>query len=105
MIAMETLWNLNRPECIAVTEHARLRLLERGIAVKDIISCIASGRIIKQYEDDKPFPSCLLMGKDENGQVLHAVISHDGEYLHLITAYYPNRDLWEADLQTRKGRS
>lgn len=27
-----------------------------------IIKVIMQGEIIKQYEDDKPFPSCLLLG-------------------------------------------
>ena len=48
---------LCKPDRIAITEHARLRLVERGITVSDIICCIASGEIIEQYEDDKPFPS------------------------------------------------
>ena len=52
MIDIESLRKLNRPEQIAITEHARQRLLERGIAVSDIVRCIAKGEIIKQYEDD-----------------------------------------------------
>ena len=104
-LQIDDLRKLCTNDTIIMTAHVIKRCKERNIDSDSIISVIMHGEIIKQYEDDKPFPSCLLMGKDENGQVLHAVISHDGEYLHLITAYYPNRDLWEADLQTRKGRS
>lgn len=43
MIDIELLRKLNKPERIAVTEHARQRLLERGIAINDIIRCIAEG--------------------------------------------------------------
>ena len=35
MIDIESLRNLNKPENIAVTEHARQRLIERGITVNE----------------------------------------------------------------------
>lgn len=57
MIDITQLRALNKAEQIAITEHARRRLIERGISVNDIIRCIDTGEIIKQYEDDKPFPS------------------------------------------------
>lgn len=104
MIDIEDLRKLNRAECIAITEHARQRLIERRITLNDVIKCIANGEIIKQYEDDKPFPSCLILGMSVNGKYMHVVISHNKEYIHLITAYYPNAEQWEADFKTRKGR-
>lgn len=104
MITIETLRTMNQPEHIAITEHARLRLFERGITVKDIMSGIESGEIIKQYEDDKPLPSCLLLGKDASGQHIHVVVSHDDEFIYLITAYYPDPNVWEVNLKKRKER-
>ena len=47
MIDIETLKSLNNINNIAVTEHARIRLIERGIAINDVVSCITSGEIIK----------------------------------------------------------
>ena len=61
-----------------------------------------TGKIIKQYEDDKPFASCLVLGITINQKPLHLVISHDEEFIYLITAYYPNPTQWEADWETRK---
>lgn len=104
MIDIDELRKLNRPEQIAITEHARRRLGERGILVDDVINCIKLGEIIKQYEDDKPFPSCLVLGMAVNNKYIHVVVSHDGEYIYLITAYYPDVEQWEADFKTRKGR-
>lgn len=43
MIDIGQLRALNRPEQIAITEHARRRLVERGISVNDIIRCIDTG--------------------------------------------------------------
>lgn len=104
MIDIEQLRALNKAEQIAITEHARRRLVERGISVNDIIRCIDTGEIIKQYEDDKPFPSCLILGAAIDGKYIHVVASHDSEWIYLITAYHPDADVWESDFKTRKER-
>lgn len=99
---IEQLRRMNKAEQIAITEHARRRLVERGISVNDIIRCIDTGEIIHQYEDDKPFPSCLILGADIDGGHLHVVVSHDDEWIYLITAYHPDPNVWESDFKTRK---
>ena len=104
MIDIEQLRALNKAEQIAITEHARRRLVERGISVDDIIQCIDTGEIIKQYEDDKPFPSCLILGAAVDEEYIHVVVSHDSEWIYLITAYHPDPDIWEADFKTKKER-
>lgn len=101
---IEELRALNKPEHIAITEHARRRLVERGISVNDIIRCIDTGEIIKQYEDDKPFPSCLILGVAIDEEYIHVVVSHDSEWIYLITAYHPDPDVWDPDFKTRKER-
>ena len=60
VIDIGELRKINKPENIMLTEHARIRLIERNITMQDVIKCIESGEIIKQYEDDKPFPGCLI---------------------------------------------
>ena len=102
MIDIETLKVINRPEHIAVTKHAKERLVERNIAIADIINGINTGEIIKQYEDDKPLPSCLILGISVNNDYIHIVVSHDEEYIYLITAYFPDPGKWEKDFKTRK---
>ena len=104
MINIKQLRALNKAEHIAITEHARRRLAERGISVNDIIRCIETGEIIKQYEDDKPFPSCLILGVSAGGSYIHVVASHDNEWIYLITAYHPDADVWEPDFKIRKER-
>ena len=93
---------MNISENIAITKHARKRLDERGITVVDILNGIKSGVIIKQYEDDKPFPSCLILGKSAEDKYIHIVVSHDNEFIYLITAYYPNSEQWENNFKIRK---
>lgn len=87
-----------------LTKHARERLSERNIMIADIVKGIETGEIIKQYEDDKPLPSCLVLGHLANNSYIHIVVSNDHEYIYLITAYYPNPEQWEDDFRTRKGR-
>lgn len=102
MIDIEALKSMNCLEKIAITEHARIRLMERNITINDIVYGIQTGEIIKQYEDDKPFPSCLILGFSLNGKYIHIVVSHDEEFIYLITAYFPNPQLWSSDFKTRK---
>ncbi|MGN0620052.1 MAG: DUF4258 domain-containing protein [Ruminiclostridium sp.] len=102
MILIEELRKLNAAEHYAVTEHARIRLLERRITLDDVMSCVANGEIIEQYEDDKPLPSCLVLGMEVRGKYIHIVVSHDDEFIYLITAYYPDKQQWNSDFKTRR---
>jgi len=102
LIDIDNLRQHNKPEQIAITEHARQRMVERGIHLSNVIECIKSGEIIKQYENDKPFPSCLILGMPVDNKYLHVVVSQDDDFIYLITAYYPSPEQWEADFKTRK---
>ena len=102
MIEIVKLQQLCSSKNVVLTEHARQRLVERKISIQDILQAIKTGKIIKQYEDDKPLASCLILGITINQKPLHLVVSHDDEFIYLITAYYPNPIQWEADWETRK---
>lgn len=93
---------LCKDDTIIMTAHVIKRCKERHIDANSIINVIMHGEIIKQYEDDKPFPSCLLLGMAINDKYLHVVVASDRINLHIITAYYPNADEWESDFKTRK---
>jgi hypothetical protein len=85
-----------------MTKHANSRIRERGIGIEDVKYAIRFGEIIKQYEDDKPFASCLLLGEAISGENIHVVVAIDAEILYIITAYRPDKAEWEADLKTRR---
>ena len=77
------------------TEHVVTRIRERGILRADVIECIDSGEIIKQYPDDIPFPSCLTLGKCGAGEPLHIVVELNTDTLCcIITAYRPDLEKW-----------
>lgn len=71
MITMEQLKALSKPENIAITDHARIRLHERKISIDDIVNGINTGEIIKQYPDDKPLASCLVLGFSVKSEYIH----------------------------------
>ena len=87
---------------ISITKHAQKRFWERGICLDDILTGIGQGRIIKEYPDDTPFPSCLICGFSTQHKPIHIVASTDGEYLYIITAYYPSTDIWDETFSRRK---
>ena len=104
ILQIENLRRLCTDDTVIMTAHVIRRCKERNIDSGSIINVIMHGEIIKQYEDDKPFPSCLLLGMSVNGKYLHVVVASDTINLHIITAYYPSIDEWEPDFKTRKGR-
>lgn len=90
------------PQNIKITIHAAKRLEQRGILLKDVISCIQTGEIIEHYPNDYPYPSCLVSGLDINQNYLHIVTGIQKNTLFLITAYFPSADKWSPDFKIRK---
>ncbi len=84
------------------TNHVIVRLLQRNITQDDIETAIKNGEIIEQYENDYPYPSCLIYGLSLNNKVLHVVCGLNETELWIITAYYPDNVEWENDLKTRR---
>jgi hypothetical protein len=63
---------------------------------------IVNGEIIKEYPDDKPFPSCLIYGQTSNGVPLHIVCTL-APVSDIITFYFPDEKLW-IDYTTRRDK-
>ena len=85
--------------------HAFLEgIRSENISIDEIVNGINTGEIIKQYPDDKPLASCLILGFSVKSQYIHIVVSCDTDFIYLITAYFPDPDMWENDFKTRKGR-
>lgn len=102
MIDLNKLREYYEKERVIITIHAQERLRQRGIRAKDVRNCIMTGEIIEQYSDDFPFPSCLIFGYSVDKKILHVVMSDEGSGSRIITAYYPNTEKFEEDLNTRK---
>ena len=101
---LDILCELCNNRAIKWTAHVLTRLQERNINPSDIKHCLGTGRIIEQYPDDYPYPSCLLLGTTEAGEALHIVCGIGEGEVWLITAYHPDPDEWESDLKTRRAK-
>ena len=83
--------------------HAVERMFERGISTDDVRRVIQAGKIIEDYPNDTPFPSCLVLGYARN-KPLHVVIATDKETSRaiIITVYEPDLNQWESGFERRK---
>lgn len=82
--------------------HAVLQMFKRGIQEEDIEQVLKTGKIIKDYPTDKPYPSFLLLGF-AGKRPLHVVASTDKQgNCYIITAYEPDKKIWNNDFTTKK---
>jgi len=89
------------------TWHARdeMETEELGeIRDQEVVEAILSGKIIEDYPEDKPYPSCLIYGRTSEGRPLHAVCAYAADVVQviIITAYEPSPDQW-IDFERRRG--
>ena len=85
-------------DCIKIdnyemSQHALERALERDIWKEDIEHAIIHGEIIEEYDEDKPYPSCLIYGKDKKGDPIHIVCAFS-PIIRVITIYHPDENKW-----------
>lgn len=83
--------------------HVFRRMAERGFSPDTIKSVIKNGTVIKEYPDDTPYPSRLILGFEGNRPV-HVVSAYhpvdDTEYV--ITVYEPDSLLWSDNFTERR---
>ena len=102
LIEIENLQKYFLEDTVFVTAHAAERFRQRGIRISDIRNAVNSGEIIEQYPEDYPYPSCLILGRTVLGEIIHAVLSDEGNSSRIITAYFPDSDKWSEDFKTRR---
>ncbi len=84
-------------------EHLLQRIKDRGIKLNQILEVLMGYEIITEYNDDRPFPSYLLLGYD--GEIpLHIVVGVNIEFfeIHVITAYIPDQKIWNEDYRRKR---
>ncbi|MDE7313266.1 MAG: DUF4258 domain-containing protein [Eubacterium sp.] len=60
------------------------------------------GKIIEDYPDHWLNPACLIFSYTISNKIIHVVVGLD-DYVHIITAYFPDSSKFESDMKTRKG--
>lgn len=83
--------------------HAIRRMFQRQVSPADIRRVLATGEIIKDYPDDTPYPSRLVLGWC-GSRPLHVVAADNKEDQEtiIITVYEPDLDEWEPGFKKRK---
>lgn len=78
-------------------------MIERDISIIEIEFGIEFGVKIKEYTEDKPFESQLLL-VNYNNKIFHLLVSKDelNEICYIITVYLPDAEIWKSDFKTRK---
>lgn len=84
-------------------KHVLQKLAERGIPQQAVREALLRGEPIREYADDKPFPSALFLGY-VSGKPLHVVSALDetNRQAFVITAYEPSLEIFEADYRTKR---
>ena len=88
---------------IIFRQHALKRMIERDISIAEIEFGIEFGVKIKEYTEDKPFESQLLL-VNYNNKIFHLLVSKDESNgtCYIITVYLPDAEIWKNDFKTRK---
>jgi hypothetical protein len=79
---LETILRCIRLEQFLYSKHARdeMELEELGeIREEEVFEALLEGKIIEEYPDDEPYPSCLIYGRTSRNRPLHVVCAYSGE--------------------------
>ena len=81
---------------ILITDHADEEAVDDELTYEEIYFSVMQGEIIENYPKDKPYPSCLVMGKNFTDQPIHSVWAYnsDNQWAVLITVYRPDSKKW-----------
>jgi len=83
--------------------HALRRMFERGISVDVVKEALLKGSVIRDYPDDKPYPSRLVLHKTPEFP-LHIVAADDKveKTTYIITVYAPDPSVWNESFTERR---
>lgn len=92
---------------LKLRKHVHERCFQRGISKKEIRHVLETGDVIREYPDDAPLPSYLVLGwvETETGErPIHVVAADDEreDVTYAITVYEPDPDLWTDDFREKQ---
>lgn len=93
---IEQIINSIRNSRVRITDHADEEAFDDSLTYEEIYSSVIQGEIIEDYPNDKPYPSCLILGRNFSGEPIHSVWAYNPESLWavFITVYRPDPDRW-----------
>ena len=83
--------------------HIAAKIPAKRLPQETIKSVIENGRVIKDYPDDTPYPSRLILGFDGERPV-HVVSAYNAENdtEYVITVYEPDVQKWSNNFTERR---
>jgi len=95
-----------KSEKILYTKHARdeMENEEFGeIKEEEVFDAVVSGKIIENYQEDEPYPSCLIYGRTRENRPIHLVCAYskESDMVIIITVYQPDPKKW-IDFERRR---
>ncbi len=93
---IENIINSIRNSRVRITDHADEEAVDDNLTNEEIYSSVVQGEVIEDYPNDKPYPSCLVLGRDVSGEPIHSVWAYNPENLWsvLVTVYRPDPRRW-----------
>jgi hypothetical protein len=78
-------------------------MLEKGITTQEIERTVLQGETIQEYNDDRPFPSRLVLSFIER-RPIHVVVAQNPttQECIIITCYEPDVLLWNIDFKSKR---
>ena len=88
---------------IKITDHADEEAQDDNLTYDEILYSVLKGKIVEDYPEDIPFPSCLISGNNFNEEPIHTVWAYNKKngWAVLITVYRPEPEKW-IDWQKRR---
>ena len=101
-MSIDLIRKLCETNSIRWTDHAIKRAIQRNISRSEVKHVLSVGRIIEEYQDDYPHPSCLVLGATLEYRHLHVVCGIGSSELWIISAYCPSNEEWIEEFSKRK---
>ena len=89
---------------MAFKNHTVLRMYQRQLTGDETKEALVQCKVIEEYPDDYPLPSCLVLGYTRMRKPIHGVVAIDEEepMLWVITVYEPDLSEWEEGFEKRR---
>ena len=93
---IENIIDAIRNSWVRISDHADEEAFDDNLTYEEIYSSVIQGEVIEDYPNDKPYPSCLILGRNFSGEPIHSVWAYNPENLWtvLITVYRPDPERW-----------
>ena len=88
---------------ILFSDHMISQMFKREISIDYVNVILKHSEVIKEYPEDKPYPSFLILGFISE-RPLHLLVAREKETgcCILVTVYEPDNKLWTNDFRSKR---